>query len=175
MAAENERLSEQHRRETDREGAGFQRETLIELQDWLVRLARVTALIYQQHELEYRRTGAWGRERLGGSLNVEFHEAIRNVRRYSVRVRDDEVRREAKQLVELCVAGVLVADGRDEDDEVARRDAAQALEAAYALNDVLNDHIGQRLRELFCGIGRRWNTPLVRAARGSLLSRHRLW
>jgi hypothetical protein len=147
MAAENERLSEQHRRETDREGAGFQRETLIELQDWLVRLARVTALIYQQHELEYRCTGAWGRERLGGSLSVEFHEAIRNVRRYSVRVRDDEVRREAKELVEL--AGVIVDDGRDEDDEVARRDAVQALEAAYALNDVLNDHIGQRLRELF--------------------------
>jgi hypothetical protein len=87
-AAREEAAAERAR---SRERAAFDRETLIELQDWLAKLMRAMGAMHHHDYMEYRKSGRWGRDPVGEDLNTGFHEATVNVHRYRVRAADADV------------------------------------------------------------------------------------
>jgi hypothetical protein len=146
IAAENERLLEEHRQQERLQGAAYQRETLIELQDWLAKLARASGAIHHHDVMNYRQSGKWGRELLGETLNSQLHEALVNVNRYRVRVLDDQIRQAADQFVGLSVE-VPISGASDQHAHNAQIGEANAERLARVTID-LNELIGERLRRL---------------------------
>jgi hypothetical protein len=129
-----------------RELAAFQRETLIELQDWLARLMRAMGAMHHVDYLNFRESGRWGRDAVGEEWNIGFHEATVNVHRYRVRAADADVQEAADYVVKLAVAATQGA-AHGEDDRQAYARAAAALDEAGTFYERMQELIGKRLRE----------------------------
>lgn len=69
-------------RARDRERDAFQRETLLELQDWLGKLARAAGAIYALDAQQMIETGRWGRDPTSEQWSDASREAVANVQRY---------------------------------------------------------------------------------------------
>jgi hypothetical protein len=72
--------------------ADFQRETLLNLQDAVAKLARATGKMNHLDSIEYRTTGKWGGRRFPEDLNDDAHQANVSVMLLTSRVRDDDIR-----------------------------------------------------------------------------------
>jgi hypothetical protein len=125
----------------------FQRETLIELQDWLGKLGRATGASMHHDEMEFRSSGQWGRSLLGEEWNRAHHEALVNVNRLRVRVLDDDVRQVVQEFSSVCV-DVLLGSPADMSDDEGRMRAMHAMDRVTALTPGMHELIGERLRQL---------------------------
>lgn len=130
----------------ERRGA-FQRETLIELQDWVAKLARAAQQILHHDELEFRRSGQWGRTPVADAVDEAFRNATMNVNRYRVRVLDDDIRDAADEFTRLTAELSLSSPGQGSED-AARAAAVVGRERLPVAFQLLNDRIGVQLREL---------------------------
>jgi hypothetical protein len=120
-------------RQDERERRAFERATLIELQDALAKLVRVTSTAYYATSAQEVRL-----------VEEELREAHANVFRLAVRAADDTIRDEARELDGFCAIATLAA-GRSEGDPV-HQDATNAWHRAIETNGTLNTRIGDRLR-----------------------------
>lgn len=125
----------------------FQRETLIELQDWLAKLARATGRLHYLDIMEHHESGKWGRHQVPEGDSTALHEAIVNVNRYRTRILDEAIRQASKEFVAKCVDASIGA-GHGDDDEAVRSSAVQAFHEMAPMNERLGDMIGTRLRDL---------------------------
>jgi hypothetical protein len=99
--------------------ANFQRETLLNLQDWVAKLARATGRMNFLDSMEYRKTGKWGGQRFPENLSDDAQQANVSVMLLTSRVRDDDIRElaetfrsEANQ-VALCRTAEAAKDALD--------------------------------------------------------------
>jgi hypothetical protein len=76
--------------------ANFQRETLLALQDAVVKLTRAAGKMNHLDEMEYRKTGQWGGKLFPEELSDNEHTANVTVMVLSARVRDDRIRQLAE-------------------------------------------------------------------------------
>lgn len=115
----------------------FERTTLLEFQDATAAVMRNTARIYHESEMEYRRTGTWGREQLpeeiGGEPSIQL---VRDFQRLRVRLIDDALRERSREWVEVS-ASVTLGAMRDEDDASARQRAEAAWSRSITLYNSL--------------------------------------
>lgn len=125
----------------------FQRETLLELQDWAHKLTRNSFRVHHETELEYRKAGTFGRTALPEDINDMSLEATMNVRRLRVRVADDQVRRDAEELIKHASSvGMPAPRGTDEPHTEARLFSEMAAQMAMEVAERLNERIGTLLR-----------------------------
>lgn len=134
-------------RARQRERDAFQRETLIELQDWLAKLGRATGAIHHHDQMEHHRTQMWARTPVGEEWNLGYREAQVNVNRLRVRVLDDDVRRVVREFSSASVDLILRKVAGLTNDE-ARTRATHAFDRATSLNEPMQELIGDRLSEL---------------------------
>jgi hypothetical protein len=120
----------------------FQRDTLLELQDELQRLARATTRILLQDERTVKESGRL--YQLPEGLSDEEFQIFTAVRRLWVRVLDPELRKAVEGFVDACSRASLPTSGGDKDEILARlrRQQARVAESYRAVNDLL----GERLR-----------------------------
>jgi hypothetical protein len=120
----------------------FQRDTLLELQDELQRLARATTRILLQDERTVKESGRL--YQLPEGLSDEEFQIFTAVRRLWVRVLDPELRKAVEGFVDACSRAGLPTSGGDKDEILARlrRQQARVGESYGAVNDLL----GERLR-----------------------------
>ncbi len=132
-------------RAQQRERAAFQRETLIELQDWLAKLVRASGAMHHHDYMRFHESGRWGRDPLGEELNTASHEATVNVNRYRVRVDSEDVRIAVARVASLAHdANRGAAYGEDDREAYAR--AKAAFDAAVPAYEQVQELIGERLR-----------------------------
>jgi hypothetical protein len=126
----------------------FERTTLLEFQDAIAALMRNMARVHHESEMEYRRSGTWGREKLseeiGGEPSIQL---VRNFQRLRVRLLDDALRKKSTEWLEVSSPTTLGAM-RDEEDVIARQRADTALAHSASLYKELTEAIGERLRFL---------------------------
>ena len=120
----------------------FQRDTLLELQDELQRLARATTRILPaRRENRQRKRQALSATRRTQRRRIQIFTAVR---RLWVRVLDPELRKTIEGFVDVCSRASLPTSGGDKDEILARlrRQQARVAESYSAVNDLL----GERLR-----------------------------
>jgi hypothetical protein len=117
----------------------FQRETLLNLQDSVAKLARATGRMHHLDEMEHRKTGKWRSSRFPENLNADAHQSNVSVMLLTSRVRDDDIRelaetfRRAANEVPICPNA-----------EAAGNSLAKMAEALGSLHQ----SIGKMLRKL---------------------------
>ena len=122
------------------ERTGFQRQTLIDLQDGLFELAKLTGHFYSEDEMAYKQSGVWGKN-LGSDEESRKHQDIlirTNV--LMVRVADGKLREEVDGMRSLCTT-ISIARSQEEAD--------QAFEEAKLLFAAINSHVGTLLRSTY--------------------------
>jgi hypothetical protein len=117
----------------------FQRETLLNLQDAVVRYTRVAGKMHHLDRMEQRRTGNWGRYLLPDDLNNEAFQANVSIMVLISRVRDNRVRELAETFREHA-SRVGISDT----EEAGRN----ALDIVTEVLDPLHKRIGEVLRKL---------------------------
>jgi hypothetical protein len=118
---------------------GFQRETLLALQDGVAKLVRATGKAHHQDVMAYRSSGKWKKAFLGGEVSEEFLKAQVATSTLRVRVLDEQVRELCKTVLDRCVSILFAPDERTALDEMMSM--IKALSA-------LNERIGDVLRNL---------------------------
>lgn len=125
----------------------FQHETLLALQDALARLARTIGQIYVAGEDEFARDETWGLQVLPGAVNEAAHEAVVEVNRLRVRVRDAAVRSSTKELIDLSTLVALPAAREEPTPHTRARAAAETtFHRAVHVQREINERIGTLLR-----------------------------
>jgi uncharacterized coiled-coil protein SlyX len=76
--------------------ANFQRETLINLQDAVVKLSRTAGRMHHLATMEQRKTGKWGGHLFSEDLDDDAHHANVTIMVLTSRVRDDRIREMAE-------------------------------------------------------------------------------
>ncbi len=146
--ADRELAREGRAAERDVARVAFQRETLLELQDAILRLMRNTALLHINHRTVYRENHTYAREKDPPELSDENREANAAVNRLRQRVLDDSVRQDVRVVQELCTQIIMPIQLTGEsDDEAARRADEQNTRLAHEYDDLAN-HLGEVLRAL---------------------------
>jgi len=150
QALVREREARREARQAAREDAreSFERETLIAFQDTVAKLMRTVARAQHENEMEFRRSGTWGRRALPDDIGGEQQLVlVHDFQRLRVRVIDDNLRQLAEQ---WWAAGASSSVGalREEDDEAARSRANADWERCAMLYRKLVEEIGTRLRAL---------------------------
>jgi hypothetical protein len=114
----------------------FQRDTLLELQDELQRLARVATQILRQAEETVENGGLY---RLPGALNDEEFQLRTSVRRLWVRVLDPGLRKDVEGFIAVCRNLGLPRAGEDKDEVLTRlfQKEAKVLQTYEAVNNAL--------------------------------------
>lgn len=131
----------------------FQRDTLLELQDELLRLARNTALAIAQDQQTLKQSSRFFL--LGEPGGTEARQIVASVQRLRSRVLDDQLREQIERYVGLCASemaivarfpGGLVPMGQRDAvlTELSRLDREMAT-AYQRLTDVLGAHIRREL------------------------------
>jgi hypothetical protein len=125
----------------------FQRETLLELQDWAHKLTRNSVRAHHETDMEFLQAHTFGRKALPEDINGMTLEATINVRRLRVRVADDQVRREAEELIKHASAVAMPAPrGTTEPHTEARLSSELAVAMTLDASERLNERIGTLLR-----------------------------
>lgn len=145
-----EREARRDTRQAAREDArdSFERETLLQLQDAVAALMRNTARVQHEEEMEYRRSGRWGRsalpEEIEGEISIQFP---RDVQRLRVRLLDDRLRELVNEWSSFAAAATIPAM-REETDAEARLRSTAAWKRCSDLYIEMAEAIGERLRVL---------------------------
>jgi hypothetical protein len=126
----------------------LQRETLLELQDAILRVVRNTSQLRIHHQIVYASKGTYARELDPPELSDENREAMAITTRLRQRVLDDELRQHVRDVQELCTQITMPPQVMGETDEQAARRAEEASgRLARDYND-LENHLGRVLRTL---------------------------
>lgn len=137
-------------RKAEREVArdAFQRETLLELRDAMLRLVRNTTQLRIHHQAVYASNGTYARELDPPELSEENREAMAVTARFRQRVLDDELRQRAQDVRALCTQITMPPQATGETDEQAAvRAEAETIRLAHEYDD-LENHLGRALRAL---------------------------
>ena len=138
------------RLEDDRHG--FQRDTLLELQDELQRLVRNTAQIVLQDQKTIKQYGQI--YLLAGDLSDQAMQITVSVQRLRSRVLDDQLRAAIGDFVGLCSSagiqptfpqGKVPDDQKDQELARLRRQNTQLAEAYAALTELVGTHLRSEL------------------------------
>lgn len=143
-AAARDREAAERAREQARDA--FQRETLIELQDWVATLGRATAGLHREMALNLRHSGGFARSE-ASEWEGPMRDAGSNVLRFCVRVLDDETRALAEEFSHQAMLATM-GPIDSEDDNMAALRASAAWERLPDVGPRLNDRIGELLRSL---------------------------
>ena len=117
----------------------FQRETLLNLQDAVAKLARAAGRMNFLDEMEYRKTGKWGGFLFPEDLDQDAHQANVTTMLLTSRVRDDHIRQMANEL-RGHASRVGISPSKE--------DETKALESMGALLEPLYERIGGVIRKL---------------------------
>lgn len=151
QALTREREARREAREAARQDArdAFERDTLIELQDAIAALMRNTSQIHLENEVEFRKSGSWGRRTLPEEIGGEPQGSrARNFERLRVRVLNDELRNLCEQWWSYAAKSMVPAL-REEGDQDARLRATADWERSTAIFSEVMEKVGSRLRELY--------------------------
>ncbi len=120
-AAEATRAREREAREAARRGqrferrTNFQRQTLLDLQEAVMKVVRVTGEMNQQDEMAFRATGEWQKEKFGEEVSNRAYAANRETLMFGVRVRDESVRNLVNELRDVSTS-VMICGSREKAD-----------------------------------------------------------
>jgi len=117
----------------------FQRQTLLDLQEAVMRLARSSGAMHHQDVMAFRKTGKWQRQLFDEELSENARLANARTSMLAVRVRDESVR----SLVAVVKHHSAKAGLSTSEEEGNRELDAMAVEF-----ERLNQRIGEVLREL---------------------------
>jgi hypothetical protein len=117
----------------------FQRQTLLDLQEAALELARAVGLAHHQDYLAFRATGQWGKQLIGEDLSERERLAHARTSLLGARVRDDPTRELVTKLKNY--AGETVHSETRDESERALLGMGLALEE-------LNQRVGEVLRKL---------------------------
>lgn len=117
----------------------FQRQTLLDLQDTVQKLLRVTGKMQHLDGIAHRSTGEWHKQLYPDDVNNEAHLTNVQTTLLAVRVRDESIRSMAKDLREKCNS-VFFSKNEAESERL--------ILAAAAVFETLNERIGERLRQI---------------------------
>jgi hypothetical protein len=118
--------------------ADFQRQALLDLQEALQDLARAAGAIHHYNTMVLKKTEVW-RHLLPEDLDLAFLNANRKCILLSVRVYDDEIRKQA-QLFRTMTMNASSAKNE--------RDALALIGQSMDLLPTLHEKIGERLRKI---------------------------
>lgn len=118
---------------------GFQRESLLSLQDAVARLARANGRTFHADLLASRSGSDWGKSLLPADLDAEVREAVAAVVRLEVRIADPEIRDLSSRL--RGSTGTLAASKSEAEAEAA-------VAASSEIFVRLNEAIGGAVRAL---------------------------
>ena len=119
--------------------ANFQRETLLELQDAVMKLSRAAGRMHHIDDMEHRKTGKWGGHLFPEDLDDAAHQANVKTLVLMVRVRDRQIREMVNTLREHATRVGLYR---------TENESRQALNGIVTIMDPLNERIGEVLRRL---------------------------
>jgi hypothetical protein len=117
----------------------FQRDTLLQLQDAVQKLARATGQTHHLDEMAYRKTQTWRKAQLPEDLNEGYFVAQTQTALLSSRVRDDKVRHLVERLRTISTDAILATtptDGRNE------------LQNLMVVSNELHSRIGELIRTI---------------------------
>jgi hypothetical protein len=117
----------------------FQRETLLALQESAHKFLRNVGRAHHVDEMAYRRSNVWRSTLLPDDLDNAFREHQSRTLMLSVRVRDNDVREMATELINCAIAVVMTAQ---------RDTAISALGRTAEIQKSLNTRIGELVREI---------------------------
>jgi hypothetical protein len=117
----------------------FQRQTLLDLQEALMQLARTIGEMNSRDNVTYRDTGKWQRQLYGADLAEGNRLANARTAMLGVRVRDDSVRDLLQQFKDHCTAVTMSA---------SQADCERSLRSMSAVFVTLNQRIGEVLGKL---------------------------
>jgi uncharacterized coiled-coil protein SlyX len=118
---------------------GFQRQTLLDLQEAVLQLGRATSRINHLDKMAYRENGKWAKTLLPDDLDESYRAAHARTFMLAARVLDNSVRELVTKFKDYS-AQVGYAKTHDE--------AERGMRALDGLTDELNERIGERLRSL---------------------------
>ena len=102
----------------------FQRQTLLDLQETAMFLARNTGEAQHIDLMVYKKTGAWQKELLPDDLDENFRSNIAKVNMLRVRVLDSNIRTLADNFRKTCTATILAHDKNSSDSRSALKNAS---------------------------------------------------
>jgi hypothetical protein len=117
----------------------FQRDTLLQLQEAVQRLARATGRTNHLDEMAYRKTNEWAKEQLPEDLNEGWFVASTQTALLASRVRDDAV----QQLVENFRTASTHATLAE-----TPADARRQMQVLMDINSELHGRIGKLIRTI---------------------------
>jgi hypothetical protein len=117
----------------------FQRQTLLDLQDSVMKLMQTTAAAHQSDMTQYGKNGIWQKVRYSDEINKDSQFANAQSAILGVRERNDDVR-ELLQLLKSETTTVVRAKSREESEK--------AIQSVGRLFVSLNDQIGRVLRSM---------------------------
>ena len=132
------RLAERNAKLADRR-VEFQRQTLLELQDAVIEVARTTASMAHHDLVNFRRNGTWQRDLYPADLDRDAMLAMRRTSVLMVRVRDETTRQLVQRVKDSSVAATGSHDQETSDSEL--------LKLARAFEE-LQPRIGELLRRI---------------------------
>lgn len=139
------RETEAYRRQNEETRAqrskDFQRENLLALQDALFDYGRAVGRVFHEDSIFAKTTGTWGRAQLSEEWSQKELEAGRAVRIAKVRTEDEGVRAQVEEILATCLRCTHGARTEAE--------AQEALTEALGIFEVLNERIGEILRESY--------------------------
>lgn len=146
FTSSREREARKAAREVARDA--FQRETLLELQDAILRVVRNTTQLRIHHRAVYASTGRYARDPDPPELSDENREVMAITTRLRQRVLDDDLRQHVREVQELCTQITMPPQVTGETDEQAAQRADPAsVRLAHDYND-LENRLGRVLRAL---------------------------
>ncbi|GAA1650644.1 hypothetical protein GCM10009744_47820 [Kribbella alba] len=130
--------------------ADFERNTLLEYEQVIEKLTRLTARVHLAYEKEYRSTGHFARsqlpDELGGDTGREISEECS---RLSSRIIDDDIRTLASKLQGMCRAVIHTFQCDEEIGGDVREQNRSEFNQAMSMALEMREAIGAKLRELY--------------------------
>jgi hypothetical protein len=117
----------------------FQRDTLLQLQDAVQKLARATGRANHLDEMAYRKTNEWRKEMLPEDLNEGYFVASTQTALLSSRVRDDGVRQLVENFRDVSTHAILAETPAD---------AHRQLQGLMGISNELHGRIGMLIRTI---------------------------
>lgn len=139
LAREREARADQRREAVQLRRLEFQRATLLEFQEAISKVARMTGAGHHQDVMAFRTSGVWGKQQLTEEVNEGGLQARTWFSRLQNRIADDPLRSLATKFSDACVECTLAPT--DVDAENAMRVMTSALRE-------MDERLGKVLRSL---------------------------